>query len=209
MAAYSIEHNNLIYGDLEALCIEISSKSHNFLLCGIYRPPNSGNDYWDLIENTFDNLNNSSINDLIILGDFNCDMSNLTPTNKISQLCLSYTLTQLIDEHTHFTEHSSSLIDLILVSKPQNVTYNGVSSPFVPDLIRYHCPSLICLNYIKYKQKSYKRHVWIYEKGDYEKFRQILSEINWDDLFSINDINSTVDNITDAIITAAKDCIPN
>ena len=71
-------------------------------------------------------MSNSSIQERIILGDFNCDVSTLR-INKIANLASSYNLTQLIDEPTHYTEQSSSTIDLILVNKPANVLYSGVS----------------------------------------------------------------------------------
>ena len=45
----SCKCNNIIQGDIEGICIEISIQSHRFLLYGIYRPPNSGSDYWDLM----------------------------------------------------------------------------------------------------------------------------------------------------------------
>ena len=32
---------DLITGELEALCVEIILKSHNLLLCGVYRPLNT------------------------------------------------------------------------------------------------------------------------------------------------------------------------
>ena len=43
--------------------------------------------------------------------------------NKMSELILEYNLTQLISEPTHVTEHSSSILDLILVrNKKQRLT---------------------------------------------------------------------------------------
>ena len=115
----SKQRTDLIHGDIEALCIEVTIKHKKLLICGIYRPPNSNNNYYDLIENKFDNLSNISTKDLIILGDFNCDM--LSSPNKMENIASSYNFQQLIDEPTHFTEHSSSIIDLILVTKPENV----------------------------------------------------------------------------------------
>ena len=145
---------NLIDGDIEALCVEMIVRGHKFLLAGFYRPPNSGREYWESIESTFDNLSNSVTNDLIILGDFNCDMQQLNTSNKMHELALSYNLTQLIDEPTHYTEHSSSLIDLILVNKPENVLYSGVASSFVPDLVRFHCPTMLILKFRKLIEKG-------------------------------------------------------
>ena len=60
-------------------------------------------------------MSNSTIKELIILGDFNCDMSS-SRTNKITYLSSSYNLTQMIDEPSHSSEHSSFTIDLVLVN---------------------------------------------------------------------------------------------
>ena len=144
---------DLISGNVETVCIEVSVKNNKCLVSGFYRPPNTGTDYWDLIEATFDNMSNSPVKELIILGDFNCDMIS-SGTNKITYLASSYNLTQMIDEPTHYTEHSSSTIDLVLVNKPENVLYSGVSSPFIPNLVRCLCPTLLYLKHRKVVRKT-------------------------------------------------------
>ena len=47
---------NLFDSDIEGLCVEIIVRGHKLLLAGFYRPPNSGREYWESIESTFDNL---------------------------------------------------------------------------------------------------------------------------------------------------------
>ena len=167
----SSRRDDMIGGDIEAICIEVSIQNHKLLLCRIYRPPNSGLNYWDLIENTLDNISNSPITDTVIVGDFNCDFKATSSPNKMHTLCNSYNYHQLIDEPTNYTEHSSSKIDLLLVSKPENIIYSEASSPFIPDLIRYHCPTVLVLKYRKLIQKSFKRNIRLYEKGYYIKYR--------------------------------------
>ena len=126
----------------------------------MYRPPNGGSDYWDLIEQTFDNLCDSHITDLVILGDFNSDLLKPMHANRIQNLTNSYNLHQLIDEPTHYTENSSSLLDQAIVNKPENVVYSGVSSPFIPDLIRYHCPIIVTLKFIKNQSKNHLKDIF-------------------------------------------------
>ena len=130
-------------------------KNNKCLVSGFYRPLNTDINYWDMIETSFDNMFNSSIQELIILGDFNWDVS-ATRVNKIAHLASSYNLTQMIDEPSHFTEHSSSIIYLVLVNKPENVLYSGVSSPFTPDLVRFHCPTVLYLNIVKLCVKCFR-----------------------------------------------------
>ena len=54
--------------------------------------------------------------------------------------------------------------------------YSGVSSPFILDLTRYHCPIIVTLKFRKPIQKPFKRHIWLYDKGDYNKYKRLLSE---------------------------------
>ena len=60
-------------------------------------------------------INDTAIDDVIITGDFNDNQLDYSRT-KISFLLTKFSLLQMIDEPTHFTEHSSSLIDLILTN---------------------------------------------------------------------------------------------
>ncbi|MCG7878660.1 MAG: reverse transcriptase domain-containing protein [Candidatus Thiodiazotropha endolucinida] len=200
---------DLITGELEGLCIELIFKNHKLLVCGIYRPPNSPNAYWDLIDDTFDSMSNSGTRDIIIVGDFNNDMLNPLASTKMTNLISSYNFHQLVDEPTHYTENSSSVIDLVLVSKPENALYCDVISPFIPNLVRYHCPTVLYLKYRKPVSKTYKRHIWLYDRGDYNEYRHKLTQVNWDQVFVSNNINECADKLTDSILKAARATIPN
>ena len=60
-------------------------------------------------------------------------MAQRTP-NKMNDLIQEYNLSQLITENTHFTEHSSSLLDLILVrNNNNNILMSGTLDPLIPD----------------------------------------------------------------------------
>jgi hypothetical protein len=54
--------------------------------------------------------------DIILTGDFNINQLNNNINDKIGSLMTQFSLHQLITEPTYVTEHSSSLLDLILVS---------------------------------------------------------------------------------------------
>lgn len=127
----------------------------------------------------------------------------------MTNLTSSYNFHQLIDEPTHYTENSSSVIDLVLVSKPENVLYCDVVSPFIPNLVRYNCPTVLYLKYRKPVGKTYKRHIWLYDRGDYNEYRQKLTRVDWNQVFVTNNINECADQFTDSILKAAKATIPN
>ena len=117
-----------------------SNQIKKVLIGGFYRPPNSNTGYMDLIKESIDRAYNTNIVDIIITGDFNFNMMS-NNLNKLKELILEYNLNQLITDPTHFTETSSSLIDLILVRNQANILCSMVADPFVPNQVRYHCPA--------------------------------------------------------------------
>ena len=55
--------------------------------------------------------------------------------------------------------------------------------------------------------KCFKRIVWDYKHGNYERFRQQVPDTDWDTI--INDDDTTVCiNFTDKFFTIAKECMP-
>jgi hypothetical protein len=65
------------------------------------------------------------------------------------------------------------------------------------------------LNIPKISQKTFKRKIWLYDRGDYDKFKQYLSDVDWYSLISSNNVNDRTTNITNSILDAAELCIPS
>ncbi|MEW8545738.1 MAG: reverse transcriptase domain-containing protein, partial [Candidatus Thiodiazotropha sp.] len=194
---------------LEAVWVEIRVKSKKVLIGGFYRPPNSNTRYFELINESIDRAYNSNILDIIILGDFNCDMTS-NNSNKMKELLQDFNLRQLINESTHFTENSSSLIDLILVRNTTNVLSSGVIDSFIPDQTRYHLPIIVLLKFLRPHTRSFQRHIWNYKDADFDRYRTVLSESNLiEKIESTNNIDENVQQITDTLLLVAKNTIPN
>jgi hypothetical protein len=172
---------------LEGIWVQIKINGKQILFGIFYIPPKSTQDIWGKLESSIEMaINDTAIDDVIITGDFNDNQLDYSRT-KISFLLTKFSLLQMIDEPTHFTEHSSSLIDLILTNNVNRLLYTGVG-PALTDQIRYHCPVIGFINYPKTPTKPFKRKIWFYEHADYEKLRQNLFNVNWDSLFLTNDI---------------------
>ncbi|MCG8113671.1 MAG: reverse transcriptase domain-containing protein [Candidatus Thiodiazotropha taylori] len=194
---------------VESVWLELQVKSKRILIGGFYRPPNSNQDHFTLIKESIDKACNTNIADIVITGDFNIDMSN-NNNNKVKELMLEYNLTQLISEPTHFTENSSSLIDLILVRNVNNILTSGVIDPFIADYTRYHCPVIAVLKFTRPHPPSFQRKIWYYKLADYDKFRAILSESNLLEKVEIDDnIDHNVQVLTETTFRAAEESIPN
>ena len=193
------------FDDLEGIWVQIKINGKKILFGIFYILPKSTQDIWRKLESSIEMaINDTAIDDVIITGDFNDNQLDYSRT-KISFLLTKYSLLQMIDEPTHFTEHSSSLIDLILTNNVNRLIYTRVG-PALTDQIRYHCP---VMNYPKTPTIPFKRKIWLYEHADYEKLRQNLFNISWDSLFLTDDIELITNEITNAILSAAESSIPS
>lgn len=205
---YYLRRRDLEPRGIECLWIELTLKHKHVLLGLFYRPPNSDSIYFSSIEDSIHLAVDTGITDIIITGDFNCNMLNAQLSVKVKNLCEEFSLSQTINQPTHYTEHSSSLIDIILTNNENHFIFSGVGDPFLNQETRYHCPIFGILNFSKSKSKSYLRHTWSYERGDYDLLRYKAETTDWESLYDPN-INIYAQNITNHIIAISKVCIPN
>ena len=126
---YRRRHDLEILG-LKNIWIELSFKHKRVLFSLFYRPPNFDQLYYIFLEDSIHLAIDTGIDDVIIIGDLNLKMSNPPSSRKIQSLSEQFSLRQCISEPTHFTEHSSSLIDILLLTKPNNLILSGVGNPF-------------------------------------------------------------------------------
>ena len=63
-------------------------------------------------------------------------------------------------------------------------------------------------NFSKPKSKSFTRHIWKYDQGDYNLLRNKAASTDWGSLED-NDMNTHAKNVTDYILSISKLCIPN
>ena len=78
------------------------------------------------IEILFQNMENDR-KEVIIVGDLNCDLISVSNyTKRLNDLLNVFQMTQLIKEPTRITNTSATLIDVAIVSKPENICRSGV-----------------------------------------------------------------------------------
>ena len=150
---------------IESIWVELTLEAKSILLGLFYRPPNSPASAIGDIETSIDLAFDSNIKNIIIAGDFNLNYLNESCRRKINSLFQPYNLRQLIEEPTHFTESSSSLIDLVATNNDNSVIYSGVGEAFLDQTVKYHCPVFVVFRFSKYKQPCFKRKIWKYESG--------------------------------------------
>ena len=165
-----------------------------------YRPPESSSLVFTDIENSIGMAVDTGISDIVILGDFNLNTLNERTAKKIKDLCKQCDLSQLINKPTNYTEVSSSIIDLIMVSNVNYVDLSGVGEPFLLQNIRFHCPVFCVFKYKRQTVKSFQRKIWLYEQGNYNNLRLKVSEFDWETIRD-NDVNIYAEKFTEKLLT--------
>ena len=205
---FSRHRSDLELPDVQCVWLELNSHHRKFLIGTFCRPPNSSAEILSLIEDSIGLAFDTNVNNIFITGDFNLDILKNSSSQKVRDICQHFSLEQLITEPTHYTESSSSIIDLVFTSYKTNILSGGVGDPFLEQNIRYHCPVSFVLNFNKNTSPIFHRHIWLFDRGDYNSFSQSIQETNWS-MLKNDDINIYAKNVTEKISTLATQHIPN
>ena len=103
-------------------------KTEKFVLGSLHRPPSSTADYHDSLLNDVEHISSTAI-DLVLMGDLNYDISNPYDRIKVSEIETLFQLNQHIFQPARVTNHSSTTIDHIYISKHIRPTLSGVLLP--------------------------------------------------------------------------------
>ncbi|CAC5418083.1 unnamed protein product [Mytilus coruscus] len=151
----------------------------------------------------------TGIETILIVGDFNDDQMNARQS-KMKEIFTRYGMTQFVEEPTDFCENSASIIDLVLSNNSNAIDLVHVGQPFLPANIRFHSPVYGILKFHKPSNTCFKRKIWLYDRGDYDLFRRMLSDVNWNDFIeSSTNVDSLVDRFSELLIDFASKAIPN
>ena len=169
--------------DLETACellwVELSSVTSKVLLGVFYRPPDSPADYLSQLEISLAGIPSSQ--PVVLCGDFNSpgiDWSKTSPSTaskEASLLCdliQDYSLQQLVVEPTR----ENNILDLILTNIPERITDVRVTCN-LPGTD--HLAVDFLLSFSRGHQASGRRWVYNFKKADFNRFRDLLSEIQW------------------------------
>lgn len=194
--------------NIESVWLELKLKSQKLLLGTFYRPPNTNNQYWNLIQLSIELAFNTGIANILITGDLN---DNVLAVNNcgLTDIMNQFDLKQLIDEPTHYTETSTSILDVFLVNNDDIVEHSSVGDPFLTSNIRYHCPIYA---YLKFKRQSNytstKRRIWLYKDCDFNIYRDKLSNVAWAVADAMS-VELNTEYVTNALTKIASETIPN
>ena len=186
-----LRRNDLECDETEAIWLEIMVERGNSFLIGImYRPPNTSKHLNKNFEQKLANiLNNISLlnKETIILGDLNCNCLDNKSNVSIKDLFKLRGQKQMIKTATSIAKGLSTLIDVILTNRPDNViNVNSIISS-LSDHNVIKCVRK--LNNIKFNPRTIKCR-------DYKSYYQTivsaeLPVVNWDNLYNTPDPDMT------------------
>ncbi|XP_017466462.1 PREDICTED: RNA-directed DNA polymerase from mobile element jockey-like isoform X1 [Rhagoletis zephyria] len=184
---------------LDQLCVNISGNSSKESLYVVtsYIPPGSS---YELYKAHADNisslvLNNLRDNHLCVLGDFN--LSNINWVS--SESCPSLIAHNMVANHelylvdsilslnlkqiNSFANELNRILDLIFVSDNLNYRICDCINP-ITATDKHHIPLVIKLDFYCFSAIKDNKLSFNYSLCDFFSFNELLSNINWDDLFT-------------------------
>ena len=112
--------NDLEISNIESIWAEIIlPNSRPFLICTVYRPPNALSSWVDLFEEELSKAHATGF-ELLLMGDFNIDITSCT-NPKWNNLIQLFDLLQIVKEPTRVTHSTSTIIDHVYTTKPENI----------------------------------------------------------------------------------------
>ena len=165
--------------NLETIWAEITlPNAKPFLVCSVYRPPDSLSNWIDLFEEELSVAQASGL-EIILMGDFNIDYISCT-NRKWLNLVQLFDLSQLVSEPTRVTQTSATIIDHVYTTNVENITECFISDFSISD----HLP--ICVTRKINSRVSKSSHI----TTNYRCFK------HFDEIMFLNDLENDLITFT-------------
>ena len=187
----------------EMIWLQLKLSHQTFLICCVYRPPNSPQIFWDNLHASLENAVDQN-QQIVVLGDLNVDLGSVTQ-HRLIDIMNDIGLRNCIDTPTRFGPVRNTILDLILIRECSILNSEVID---VDRTISDHNGVLINLKTDSGFKTAYKREVWDYRNCDFTKFNQDINNADWETMAEINDVEETCDFFTTTYLNLAEDNIP-
>lgn len=174
-----------------------NGKDHNYIKW-------LNNKYIEEINRGIENIRNDVV---LLLGDFNysnVDWELLHARDDISQSFLDCIQENFLEQVVHECTRGTRCLDLVLTNQSNIVNNMHVLAPLGNSDHNSLCFELN----LNMQIASNNKHKYNYNKGNYNKFRRSLNDINWDQLFMNKNCNDMWDLFKITLDKLQKECIP-
>ena len=144
---------------IENMWFQVNTTEGKLLICNLYRPPNQG-DFWEHLDANLEFVKSeSTIQNILLLGDLNADFGTING-KKLLELCTLHNLLCHIKDLTRITSETSSCLDQIISNIPNFVSSVNVEPPISTN--DHHTISANLRFHIK-PDLPYYRRIWLYD----------------------------------------------
>ena len=186
----------------EMLWVEIEVGRSKIAIGTLYKPPKIPCSAFRLAYDSLIHIY-SKYEHTILAGDFNVNLFN--PDSYESRVLADsliepFSLKQMVTSATRITDKSKTLIDLILVTRPENILCTGVcDAPGISD----HCFTYCAYNIKRVKFQPYVVKRRDFRNFDREAFYQAIEFEPWENILcvdSVDDKVSVLENLINSIL---------
>ena len=196
----------LSHPSIEFLLISLKLK-HCSLLCALfYRPPSSDSTALSLLESSLEAIPPAKLKNLVLLGDFNIDVTTTHLPPLLQSLVDKLSLQQVVSSPTRVTNRSSTTIDHAYIS--DSLTFNSCVTLPPIEGSDHNC-ILVSLGVSPPPlPKTSRRKVWLYKRADFDSANRSLSCIP-SFFFPGKDVNAFWQQWADLFLTTMSTFIPS
>jgi len=182
--------------NIENIWVEIFFKnSHSFLICCIYRPPDTSKYLPKTFNNDFDVMLQSLTKEAIVMGDCNVNYAKSNDNREFKSILSLNGFKQLVNEPTRTTHLTSTIIDIIATNKENIKETKVIPSSFLRKLNhRKFAPKTIrCRDYSKYNPEIMKQH---------------LHDADWSSVYETTNVNDSIKAFNEILETNFNEQAP-
>lgn len=185
---------------IEYLFLEINCYSNEKMLIGcVYRPHN--NIPYDMLLSCIETIS-FSYNNIAIAGDFNSNI--LSESHFSSSMELLGLVPTNTSVPTHFTSHSSSILDIFFVNNVANVLfYDQLAAPGFSK----HDLLFLTYNYVMTYQDN-RITYRDFKKINYNLLNHLTDEVPWDSIYHFDSVDEQISFVQNHICSIYNRCVP-
>ena len=191
--------------NVDSVTVQLKIRSKVFVINLIYRPPanNTASDkmiYEQIIET-------SDAFDCVIFGDFNLPVSTWGDPLSCHSGHEFYNnlLESALTQHVHKPTRGENALDLIFSTNDNLVSDVNIGPEFSTS---DHRIVSFSINFEIFKESDSEEKIFLYNKGNYERLRTILADVDWNRLLDEESIDEAWSKFTNTLNKAVENCIP-
>ena len=191
--------------NIDTKYVQIRSGSDKLILGLVYRPPSQTQIIDSILFEQISDICN--VNNAVILGDFNLPVTEwggILNSHSGHELYSSI-LESSLYQHVHDPTRGQNILDIILSTNETQVSRVDIGPEFSNS---DHKTISFNINWNTIQQSSNYEKVPDFQRADFEKLRRILSNIDWSEIFRIENLEVAWNRFLDILNNAISECVP-